>query len=112
MVVAGKLAAARELSHRMRLSSISQETFGLDIFEFPLFDQVLAENSAPSSPIKSKRNSTQSIHQRNLSGSNGYQSGGHSSAYQQATRMFNLETLAVGFDALEQFAIVYDQISR
>ncbi|KAJ5578085.1 uncharacterized protein N7459_007049 [Penicillium hispanicum] len=109
--VAGKLAAARELSHRMRLSNVSQETFGLDIFEFPMFDQLLADSSAPSSPSKSKRHSAQS-HRRSLSGSNGIQNGNHGSAYQQATRMYNLETLALGFDALEQFAIVYDQISK
>ena len=107
--VAGKLAAARELSHRMRLSKVSQETFGLDIFEFPVLDHLLAEHSAPSSPSKSKRNS---LHRRSLSSGNGIQSNDHSSAYQQALRMYNLETLALGFDAVEQFAIVYDQISK
>ena len=96
----------------MRLSNVSQETFGLDIFEFPVFDQLLAESSVPSSPNKSKRNSAQSIHRRSLSGSNSVQGGDHGSAYQQAIRMYNLETLALGFDALEQFAIVYDQISK
>ncbi|KAJ5291285.1 hypothetical protein N7478_000536 [Penicillium angulare] len=105
--VAGKLAAARELSHRMRLSGVSQETFGLDIFEFPGFENLLQEDSAPTSPSKSKRNS---LHRRSLSG--GISTTGQNGAYQKATRMFNLETLALGFDALEQFALVYDQISK
>lgn len=90
----------------MRLSGVSQETFGLDIFEFPGFENLLQEDSAPTSPSKSKRNS---LHRRSLSGiSNNDQNG----AYQKATRMFNLETLALGFDALEQFALVYDQVSK
>ncbi|KAJ5180660.1 hypothetical protein N7492_003870 [Penicillium capsulatum] len=109
--VAGKLAAARELCHRMRLSSISQDTFGIDIFEFPVFDNLLGEESVPPSPSKSKRNSASS-HRRSLSGSNGAPVTSHGRAYQQGTRMHKLETLALGFDALEQFAIVYDQISK
>ncbi|KAJ5627825.1 hypothetical protein N7490_010053 [Penicillium lividum] len=106
--VAGKLAAARELSHRMNLSHVSQETFGLDIFEFPVFDHLIQDDSAPTSPSKSKRNS---LHRRSLSSSNGILSH-DSGAYQKATRMYNLETLALGFNALEQFALAYDQISK
>ncbi|KAJ5917431.1 hypothetical protein N7466_010985 [Penicillium verhagenii] len=106
--VAGKLAAARELSQRMNLSMVSQESFGMDIFEFPVFDHLLQDDSAPASPSKSKRNS---LHRRSLSSTNGGLSNGNS-AYQKATRMYNLETLAFGFDALEQFALAYDQISK
>ncbi|KAJ6109513.1 hypothetical protein N7486_001748 [Penicillium sp. IBT 16267x] len=106
--VAGKLAAARELSHRMNLSKVSQETFGLDIFEFPTLDHLPRHDSTPSSPSKSKRNS---LHRRSLSSSNGILNN-DDSAYQKATRMYNLETLALGFDALEQFALAYDQISK
>ncbi|KAJ5147374.1 hypothetical protein N7526_000726 [Penicillium atrosanguineum] len=113
--VAGKLAAARELSHRVRLAELSQESFGFDIFQFPVFDNVVAEDSAPASPSKSKRNSGH-FHRRSLSGNGiGIAPGSgtdHSLAYQQCIRMYNLETLALGFDSLEQFAIVYDQISK
>lgn len=83
----------------------------MDIFEFPGFENMLGEDSVPSSPAKSKRNSL-SLHRRSLSGSNGLSNGDHGNAYHKATRMFNLETLALGFDALEQFALVYDQISK
>ncbi|KAJ5937803.1 hypothetical protein N7454_004145 [Penicillium verhagenii] len=106
--VAGKLAAARELSQRMNLSMVSQESFGMDIFEFPVFDHLLQDESAPASPSKSKRNS---LHRRSLSSTNGGLSNDNS-AYQKATRMYNLETLALGFDSLEQFALAYDQISK
>lgn len=109
--VAGKLAAARELSYRMRLSFISQDIFGIDIFESPFLDHLPADESAPASPSKSKRNSASS-HRRSTSGSNGGPLSNHRIAYQQAIRMYHLETLALGFDALEQFALVYDQISK
>lgn len=93
----------------MPLAAISQETFGFDIFQFPVLDHLIAEDTAPASPSKSKRNSA---HRRSLSGNNGNASSEHSIAYQQCLRMSNLETLALGFDSLEQFAIVYDQISK
>jgi nuclear pore complex protein Nup107 len=109
--VTGKVSAARELSHRMRLAMISQDIFGIDVFEFPLLDHLLTDESAPASPSKSKRNSANS-HRRSISGSNGSSLANHRSAYQQAIRMYHLETLALGFDALEQFALVYDQISK
>lgn len=109
--VAGKLAAARELSHRMPLSEISQETFGFDILEFPALDvdQFIAEKSAPSSPTKSRKNSA---HRRSLSSNNGLAANNPANANQQCALMFNFESLALGFDSLENFAILYDQISR
>ncbi|KAJ5682266.1 hypothetical protein N7462_005431 [Penicillium macrosclerotiorum] len=106
--VAGKLAAARELSSRMRLAEVSHETFNVDIFEFPELDPSPMED-VPLSPSKSKRSHA---HRRSLSGSNGTFTSTHTSAYQQALRMWHLESLALGFDALEQFAIVYEQISK
>ncbi|KAJ5166830.1 uncharacterized protein N7482_005611 [Penicillium canariense] len=106
--VTGKLAAARELGHRMRMSEVSHETFNVDVFEFPDLAPSLVEDT-PLSPSKSKRSHA---HRRSLSGSNGTITSAHHSAYQQAVRMWNLETLALGFDALEQFAIVYDQTSK
>lgn len=109
--VAGKLAAARELSHRMPLSEISQETFGYDILEGPALDvdQIIAEKSVPSSPTKSRKNSA---HRRSLSGSNGMTVNSSAYAYQECALMLNFESLALGFDSLENFAILYDQISR
>ncbi|KAJ5728789.1 uncharacterized protein N7483_003297 [Penicillium malachiteum] len=109
--VAGNLAAARELSHRMDLATISEETFGKNIFGYSDEDEEsLAEEFVPTSPVKSKRNS---LHGRSHSGSNSISNKDpHETAYQQATRMYNLETLAAGFDSLERFAIVYDQISK
>lgn len=105
----------------MRLADLSQETFGFDIFQFPVFERVVAEDSTPASPSKSKRNSGH-FHRRSLS-SNGNGNGNgngiaplapgdHALAYQQCIRMHNLETLAAGFDCLEHFAVVYDQISK
>lgn len=108
--VAGKLAAARELSHRMPLPEISHETFGFDILEFPALDvdQFIAEKSAPTSPSKSKK----SAHRRSLSGSNGLAVNNPANANQQCALMLNFESLALGFDSLENFAILYDQISK
>ncbi|CAI7599755.1 unnamed protein product [Penicillium manginii] len=109
--VAGKLSAARELSHRMPLSEISQETFGFDILEFPALDvdQFIAEKSTPSSPSKSRKNSA---HRRSLSSNNGLAVNNPANANQQCALMLNFENLALGFDSLENFAILYDQISR
>ncbi|KAJ5082652.1 Nuclear pore protein [Penicillium argentinense] len=109
--IAGKLAAARELSQRMPLPEISQETFGYDIFEYPDLnvDQLVAEKSAPPSPAKSRKNSA---HRRSLSGSNGISVNNSSSASQQSTLMYNFENLALGFDSRENFAILYEQISK
>lgn len=113
--VSGKVSAARELSQRMPLPGISQETFGIDIFEFSAMDPALSENgnSAPSSPSKSKRNS---LHRRSLSGSNGnlinLNNITNEQAYQESLRMFNLETLALAFDSLEKFAHVYERVSK
>lgn len=94
----------------MRLSEISQETFGIDIFQFPVLEHLMTEDAAsPASPSKSMWNNA---HRRSLSGNNGAAASDQSVAYQQCTRMYNLESLALGFDTLEQFAVVYDQISK
>lgn len=91
----------------MRMTDISHESFNVDVFEFP--DLAPSLEDAPLSPVKSKRSHA---HRRSLSSSNGTITKSHQSAYQQAVHMWNLETMALGFDALEQFAIVYDQSSR
>ncbi|KAJ5491171.1 hypothetical protein N7539_002738 [Penicillium diatomitis] len=106
--VAGKLAAARELGHRVRMADVSHETFNMDVFEFPDLAPSLEEET-PLSPIKSKRHHA---NRRSVSSINGTTNGVHKSAYQQAVHMWNLEAMALGFDALEQFAIVYDQSSK
>lgn len=93
----------------MPLAEISQESFGFDIFQFPVLNHMMAEDATPNDSTKAKRNSA---HRRSLSGSNGDVSSEHSIAYQQCVPMWNLEGLASGFDSLEQFAIVYDQISK
>ncbi|KAI2791248.1 hypothetical protein POX_c04105 [Penicillium oxalicum] len=106
--VAGKLAAARELGHRIRMADVSHETFNMDVFEFPDLAPTVEEET-PLSPIKSKRNRA---NRRSISSLNGTTNGVQKSAYQQAVHMWNLEAMALGFDALEQFAIVYDQSSK
>lgn len=107
-LVAGKLAAARDLGHRMRMSDVSHETFNVDVFEFPDLAPPM-EDDAPLSPSKSKRSHA---HRRSLSASNGTITKVHKNAYEQAVHMWNLETMALCFDSLEQFAIVYDQSSK
>lgn len=93
----------------MPLAEISQECFGFDIFQFPVLDHLMAEDAGPTGPAKPKKNGT---HHRGLSGNHEGVNNEHSVAYQQCLRMYNLEILALGFDSLEQFAIVYDQISK
>ncbi|KAJ5902139.1 hypothetical protein N7495_002667 [Penicillium taxi] len=103
--VSGNLAAAVELSHRMLLSDLSHESFGVDLFNSAPstpFDEL------PSSPNKSKRSS----HRRSHSGSNTVFITDHGSAFDLALSMFNLETLALCFNALNSFAGVYDLVSK
>lgn len=107
-IVAGKLAAARDLGHRLRMSDVSYETFNVDVFEFPDLAPSMEED-APLNPSKSKRSHA---HRRSLSATNGTITNAHKNAYEQAVHMWNLETLALCFDSLEQFAIVYDQSSK
>ncbi|CAL5870664.1 uncharacterized protein PFLUO_LOCUS4904 [Penicillium psychrofluorescens] len=107
--VAGKLAAARELARRMPIGDISQETFGSDIFQFPPQEDDSGEGSGPS---KSRKNS---IHRRSLSGSNGVaqpKPTGLYTTYLRSAKTSDLETLIAGFDTLEQFAVLHEQISK
>jgi nuclear pore complex protein Nup107 len=90
----------------MRLADISIEKFGSDIISMPPQDIGYFEATTPTSPTKAKRSS---LHRRSLSGSNNI---GLISAYNQCQAMRDLESLILGLDAVEQFAIVYDQISK
>jgi nuclear pore complex protein Nup107 len=89
------------------MADVSYEIFNVDVFEFP--DLAPSLEDAPLSPSKSKRSHA---HRRSLSSSNGTLTKSHQNAYQQAVHMWNLETMALAFDSLEQFAIVYDQSSK
>ncbi|CAG8427280.1 unnamed protein product [Penicillium salamii] len=105
-LLADKLAAARELSFRMRLADISIEKFGCDIISMPPQDTGFAEATTPTSPTKSKRNS---LHRRSLSGSHNI---ALIAAYNECQAMRDLESLILGLDSVEQFAIVHEQRSK
>jgi nuclear pore complex protein Nup107 len=87
------------------LADISIEKFGSDIISMPP-QEAHADATTPTSPTKSKRNS---LHRRSLSGSNNI---ALVSAYYKAHRVLDLESLAIGFDAVEQFAQVHEQMSK
>mgnify|MGYP007007043484 CR=1 FL=1 len=106
MLVADKLAAARELSFRIRLADISIEKFGSDIISMPPQEGPHLDSTTPTSPTKSKRNGPQ---RQSLSGSSNL---ALVSAYYKAHRVLDLESLALGFDAVEQFALVHEQMSK
>ncbi|KAG2415467.1 hypothetical protein HFD88_006658 [Aspergillus terreus] len=108
--VKGKLSAARELSRRMRLSDISQESFGFDLTEFPagVEDGVEPGTPEPSSPTKSRLLGS---HRR--SRSNGVPSTTQTSILvQQSQTMRDLEELILGFDALERFAVAFEKFDK
>lgn len=93
----------------MPIGDISQETFGSDIFQFPPQEDDSGEGSGPS---KSRKNS---IHRRSLSGSNGVaqpKPTGLYTTYLRSAKTSDLETLIAGFDTLEQFAVLHEQISK
>lgn len=94
------------MSFRIRLADISIEKFGSDIISMPPQEGTHTESTTPTSPTKSKRNS---LHRRSLSGSNNI---ALVSAYYKAHRVLDLESLALGFDAVEQFALVHEQMSK
>lgn len=110
-IVAGKLAAARELSRRMNLSYLSQESFGFDVAEFPMGmeDGMDAPTPEPTSPTKVRLPG--SAHKR--SRSNGVPNGAQTSIlYQQSQTMRDLEALILAFDALENFAMLWEKLDK
>ncbi|PKY09037.1 nuclear pore complex protein An-Nup84 [Aspergillus campestris IBT 28561] len=111
--IAGKLSAARELSRRMRLSDISQESFGFDLTEFPVVeDEVEPLSPEPTSPTKARMLGS---HKRNQSSLNGAPPGDQTNTnllVQQAQGMLDLEQLILALDALEHFAYVCDKTDK
>lgn len=91
----------------MCLGDISQETFGFDIIQFPPYAEAQGDEAARS---RSRKNS--GAHRRSLSGSNAAPPDSQVAQYEQCLRMWDLEVLISGFDALEQFALLYENISK
>ncbi|KAE8325534.1 107-domain-containing protein [Aspergillus sergii] len=111
--VTGRLAAARELSRRMRLSDISRESFGFDLTELPfgVEDGAEASTPEPSSPTKSRLFG--SPHKRNRSLTNRLPSDEQTSLLvQQSQTMRDLEELILAFNALEWFAVVCEKLDK
>lgn len=111
--VTGRLAAARELSRRMRLSDISRESFGFDLTEIPfgVGDGAEASTPEPSSPTKSRLFG--SPHKRNRSLTNRLPSDEQTSLLvQQSQTMRDLEELILAFNALEWFAVVCEKLDK
>ncbi|KAF5854945.1 Nucleoporin nup84 [Aspergillus alliaceus] len=111
--VTGRLAAARELSRRMRLSDISRESFGFDLAEFPygVEDGTEPPTPEPASPTKSRLFG--SPHKRNRSVSNRAPSDEQTSLLiQQSQTMRDLEELILAFDALEVFAVICEKLDE
>ncbi|KAF9890267.1 Nucleoporin nup84 [Aspergillus nanangensis] len=110
--VTGKLSAARELSRRMRLSDISQESFGFDLTEFSagVEDGAGSATPEPSSPSKSRLLGS---HRRSRSIPSGVPTPSQTNILiQQSSTMRDLEEMILGFDALERFAIAYEKIDK
>jgi nuclear pore complex protein Nup107 len=113
LAVTGRLAAARELSRRMRLSDISRQSFGFDLTEFPygVEDGVEPATSEPSSPTKSRL--LGSPHKRNRSLTSRVPSNDQTNLLiQQSQTMRDLEELILAFDALEGFAVVCERLDK
>jgi nuclear pore complex protein Nup107 len=111
--VSGKLAAARELSRRMRLSDVSRESFGFDVAEFGYgipngSDRATPE---PSSPTKSRL--LGSAHKRNRSIPNGVPSDEQTNILvMQSQTMRDLEELTLAFDGLERFGLCWKKFDK
>lgn len=95
----------------MNLADISQEAFGFDVAEFPmgLDDGVEASASEPMSPNRSRL--VGSAHKRTRS--NGASTGAQPSLlFQQSQTMRDLESLILAFDALENFALIWEKLDK
>ena len=97
----------------MRLSDISQESFGFDLTEFPVVeDEVEPLSPEPTSPTKARMLGS---HKRNRSSTNGAPPGDQTNTnilVQQAQGMLDLEQLILALDALEHFAHVCDKTDK
>ncbi|KAL4894005.1 107-domain-containing protein [Aspergillus ambiguus] len=106
----GKLAAARELSRRMRLSDISVESFGFDLTEFPAG---VADDGGPGTPEPSSPTKSRLLGSHRRSRSNGVPSSTQTNILiQQCHTMRDLEELILGFDALERFAAAFEMLDK
>lgn len=93
----------------MNLAEISQEAFGFDVAEFPLGLEDGVEAPTPTSPTKSRMFG--SAHKRTRS--NGVPSGAQTSIlYQLSQTMRDLESLILAFDALENFAMIFEKVDK
>lgn len=93
----------------MNLSEISQEAFGFDVAEFPLGMEDGVEAPTPTSPTKSRMFG--SAHKRTRF--NGVPSGAQTSIlYQLSQTMRDLEALILAFDALENFAMIFEKVDK
>ena len=112
--VSGKLAAARELSRRMRLSDISLKAFGFDVAGFPPQGADEVESDALEPPSPRRPRATGSAHKRHRSSlSNGIPSGNEQNIlYLQSQSMRDLEQLIVSFDVLEKYANCYHKLAK
>ncbi|KAL4809560.1 107-domain-containing protein [Aspergillus unguis] len=110
--LAGNLAAARELSRRMRVSDVSRELFGFDIADFPGdVEGTELGSPEPSSPTKTRIYG----HKRNKSSNSLPSTSETRILYAESKNWRDLEQLILAFDALERFAGVcekFDKIKR
>ncbi|RHZ53342.1 hypothetical protein CDV55_100183 [Aspergillus turcosus] len=111
--LSGKLAAARELSRRMRLSDISRESFGFDVadFGYGIPNGSGGATPEPSSPTKSRL--LGSAHKRSRSIPNGVPSDEQTNILvMQSQTMRDLEELTLAFDWLERFGLCWKKIDK
>ncbi|EAW07749.1 nucleoporin Nup84/Nup107 family protein [Aspergillus clavatus NRRL 1] len=110
--LSGNLAAARELSRRMRLSVISRELFGFDVAEFS-YGLAGAERATPEPSSPTKARILGSPHKRSRSLQNGVPSNDQTTMLAlQSQTMRDLEELTLAFDALERFGICWKKIDK
>lgn len=95
----------------MNLSHLSQESFGFDVAEFPIEMEDSSDAPTPEPMSPSKIRLPGSAHKR--SRSNGVTNGAQQSIlYQQSQTMRDLEALILAFDALENFAMLWEKLDK
>lgn len=97
----------------MRLSDISREILGIDVADVPLLDEDGAgiPASEPASPVKTSP-SKKSSRAKNQA-TNGLQSRSRQAImYEQSQMMREFERLILVFDALEDFAVTYEDFEQ
>lgn len=95
----------------MNLSHLSQESFGFDVAEFPMEMEDGSDAPTPEPMSPSKIRLPGSAHKR--SRSNGFTNGAQQGIlYQQSQTMRDLEALILAFDALENFAMLWEKLDK